>query len=115
MGDHATEALADLLGALAHPDRLRLLLRLTEGECDVATLAEAMGLSQPRTSQHLGLLRAHHVVGVQRDGRRHVYSLAHEGLPAWLAEGAAFLVEDAERSKTMVDALRALALGFEGG
>ena len=25
------------------------------------------------------------------------------------------LVEDAERSKTMVDALRALALGFEGG
>ena len=109
----ATDALAELLGALAHPDRLNLLLRLAEGPCDVATLAETLGLSQPRTSQHLALLRSHHVVSVERDGRRHVYSLAHEGLPAWLADGAAFLIEDAERAKSTVSALRALALRFE--
>jgi ArsR family transcriptional regulator len=99
------EALADLLGAVSHPDRLRLLVALHEGEREVAALSEALDLSQPRTSQHLALLRAHHLVEARRDGRRNVYSLTHPELVPWIAEGARFLVEDAERQADLADNL----------
>jgi DNA-binding transcriptional ArsR family regulator len=102
------EPLADLLGALAHPDRLRLVMAIGDGECDVASLSAEVELSQPRTSQHLALLRAHHVVEVRKDGRRSLYSLTHPELLPWLAQAAHFLERDATRAATLADHLSAL-------
>ncbi|MFK7927739.1 MAG: ArsR/SmtB family transcription factor [Myxococcota bacterium] len=102
---HAAESLADLLGALGHPDRLRLLLALREGEHDVATLARQASLSQPRTSQHLALLRAHHLVAAKKQGRRSMYSLMQPELLPWLAQAASFLEADAQRSAGLAERL----------
>lgn len=108
-------ALADLLGALSHPDRLRLLISLEPGEQDVATLAKAAQLSQPRTSQHLALLKAHQLVEVRKEGRRSFYSLTQPALIPWLGQAAAFLEEEAERSAALAGVLGGLAtqLGAE--
>lgn len=110
------EALADLLGAISHPDRLRLLLALGDGEQDVASLSSAAGLSQPRTSQHLALLRAHHLVASRREGRRAMYALTQPELLPWLGQAAMFLEHDAERTASLAEQLSGLAmrLGVEG-
>ena len=89
--DEAFSELADLLGAISHPDRLKLLLELRDAPRDVASLTAACALSQSRTSQHLGLLKAHHLVQATRDGRRVFYSLVRPELSQWLIEGVAFL------------------------
>ena len=109
MTDPALEAMADFLGALAHPDRLQLLLAVHRGERDVATLAQAVGLSQPRTSQHLALLRAHRLVVSRRDGRRALYRAADPDLVPWLVRGATFLAEEAQRQADLIEGLERLA------
>ena len=48
-----TEELVSQLRALADPVRLRLVALCARGECSVSELAEVLGLSQPRVSQHL--------------------------------------------------------------
>ena len=89
--DAALEELADLLGVISHPDRLKILLELRSEPRDVASLTAACSLSQSRTSQHLGLLKAHHLVQSKRDGRRVYYTLTQPELAQWLIAGAAFL------------------------
>lgn len=109
------EAMADLLGALSHPDRLRLLMALDGGERDVASLAASARLSQPRTSQHLALLKAHNLVVARREGRRSLYTLAQPAVLPWLGQAAGFLERDAERSAELADGLGGLAARLIGG
>lgn len=68
--------LADVLGLLADPTRLRLLVALLEaGEMCVCDLAAATGQSESTVSHALRLLRAHRVVAVRRDRRMAFYRL----------------------------------------
>jgi DNA-binding transcriptional ArsR family regulator len=64
-----------LLKLLASEQRLMLLCRLLQGECAVGDLAQAVGLSQSATSQHLAKLRAEHLVGTRRAGQTIYYVL----------------------------------------
>ena len=63
--------LADIFKMLGHPDRVRIIEELRNGEKDVNTLMETLKLQGSRVSQHLSLLRAHRVVEERRDGRHH--------------------------------------------
>jgi len=87
----ALDELADLLGAVSHPDRLKLLLALRDGPMDVASLKSAVGISQSRTSQHLGLLKAHRLLTSERDGRRVRYAIADRRVVEWVFTGVGFL------------------------
>jgi len=87
----ALTELADLLGLLGNADRLRILQELREGPRDVASLVKAVGTSQSRTSQHLGLLKAHHLVLARREGRRVFYELRNPDLARWMLGGFDFL------------------------
>ena len=69
------QVLAETLGALSSPGRLRMLTELLEGERGVDELATAAGLSQSATSHHLRLLRSLRLVRFRRDGRRILYRL----------------------------------------
>lgn len=63
--DHA----AEILKALAHPIRLRLLTKLLRQEDYVSRLARELGVSQPVISQQLGVLKSHGLVRSEtRDG-----------------------------------------------
>lgn len=83
--------LADIFKAIAHPDRIRMIEELRAGGLDVNTLAERLGLSGPRVSQHLGLLRLHRMVEDRREGRRAVYSLVQPEFAAWILDALAFV------------------------
>lgn len=97
--------LASLFGLFGHADRLTLLEELREGERDVHSLTEALGISQSRVSQHLSLLRAHRVVHERRDGRHVIYRLADPGLVTWLLEGVRFVEHEACRARELQDAV----------
>lgn len=68
--------LADVLGLLGDPTRLRLLAALLEaGEMCVGDLSAATGHSESVVSHALRLLRAHRVVSVRRAHRMAYYRL----------------------------------------
>ncbi|MBL8521655.1 MAG: helix-turn-helix transcriptional regulator [Betaproteobacteria bacterium] len=65
-----------LLKTLSNPDRLLLLCRISQGECSVGELEEALEIHQPTLSQQLGVLRDEGLVDTRRDGKRIYYSIA---------------------------------------
>ncbi len=70
-------AVADVLRALANERRLMLLCKMAEwGEASVGSLAEAVGLSQSATSQHLGKMREEGIVEFRREGQTLWYRIA---------------------------------------
>ncbi|WP_030774420.1 ArsR/SmtB family transcription factor [Streptomyces sp. NRRL F-2664] len=66
--------------ALADPIRCRLLLALREAPAYPSDLAEALGVSRTRLSNHLACLRDCGLVVAVPQGRRTRYELAHERL-----------------------------------
>ncbi len=68
---------ADVLRALANERRLMLLCKMAEwGEASVGSLADAVGLSQSATSQHLGKMREEGIVDFRREGQTLWYRIA---------------------------------------
>jgi DNA-binding transcriptional ArsR family regulator len=67
---------ATILRAMASPARLRFVRALASGPWEVHDLADALGLSQAATSQHLAALRSVGVVEATRDGRTVAYRLS---------------------------------------
>ncbi|MCX0244717.1 ArsR/SmtB family transcription factor [Streptomyces drozdowiczii] len=74
------EVLARFGRALADPIRCRILLALRESPAYPADLADAIGVSRTRLSNHLACLRDCGLVVAIPDGRRTRYELADERL-----------------------------------
>lgn len=77
-----------LWNALADRNRRAVLDALAEGELSVGELVERLGMSQPRTSKHLRVLREAGLVRVQTQGPRRLYRVEPRPmaeLDAWLA------------------------------
>ncbi len=103
----AIRELADLLGVLAHPDRIRIVEELRAGERDVGTLAQTLEVAPARVSQHLSMLRAHRIVQKRRESRHVYYHLAHPELAAWLLRGFDFLQTEATQLRASIADTRA--------
>ncbi len=69
---------ANFLKSLGHPDRLRLLCVILDGEKTVGEIEHHVGASQSSISQHLAKLRSQDIVTCRRDGRRILYSISDE-------------------------------------
>ncbi|MCX4965820.1 ArsR/SmtB family transcription factor [Streptomyces sp. NPDC079020] len=74
------EVLARFGRALADPIRCRLLLALREAPAHPSDLADALGISRTRLSNHLACLRDCGLVVAVPEGRRTRYELADERL-----------------------------------
>lgn len=74
------DVLARFGHALADPIRCRVLLALREAPAYPAELAEALGISRTRLSNHLACLRDCGLVVTSPDGRRMRYELADHRL-----------------------------------
>jgi DNA-binding transcriptional ArsR family regulator len=87
LADEADRAarIADVLKALAHPLRLRLVAVLCEGNQHVTGLAERLGVTQPLVSQQLRILRMRGLVEARTESGRAVYRLAEPRLPELIA------------------------------
>lgn len=87
--------------ALAEPNRRRMLDVLRVQPCAVGELARRVGLAQPQTSKHLGVLRAAGLVTVHADAQRRVY----QAEPSALAEIDTWLAPYRQMWNTSLDAL----------
>lgn len=56
------EMVAAFLAAMANPVRLDVLISLSNGERDVGSLAQELGITQSALSQHLAKLRKTNIV-----------------------------------------------------
>jgi DNA-binding transcriptional ArsR family regulator len=75
----------DAFAVIADPTRRRILDALRDGAADVGELVAQLDISQPLASKHLAVLRNAGAVEVQVDGKRRIYQLAEDPLPAVLA------------------------------
>jgi len=66
---------ARVLKALANESRLKIVDRLSHGECSVGELIEMIGSDPSTVSKHLAVLRAHGIVNDRRDGNVVYYTL----------------------------------------
>jgi len=71
-----TERAAHVLRMAAEPKRLTILELVREAPRNVGEICNALGVAQPRASNHLRLLRLTGLVASRRDGKRVVYSVA---------------------------------------
>lgn len=73
--DSILKAVAIFFKTIAHPDRIRLIGLLKNGEMDVSELQNAMGVSQSSVSQHLKILKFNGLVESRHSGKHHYYYL----------------------------------------
>lgn len=88
-----------LFDVLAEPTRRRILDEVRERERSVGELVGRLGMSQPRVSKHLAVLRAAGLVDVRQDAQRRLYRVRPAPLAeldAWLEPYRPFLAERPE-------------------
>ncbi|MET7996777.1 metalloregulator ArsR/SmtB family transcription factor [Amycolatopsis sp. NPDC005232] len=107
-----TEA-GHLLGALAAPIRMAIVLQLREAERSVHELVDALDIAQPLISQHLRVLKTAGVVQGERRGREVVYRLIDDHLAHIVANAVDHVSEHPGRSEEP-DELRARYLRRRG-
>ncbi|HTL28335.1 MAG TPA: metalloregulator ArsR/SmtB family transcription factor [Tepidisphaeraceae bacterium] len=73
--DQDLEQLTTLFRLLSDKTRLNILMLLAQGERNVTTLCQELGLPQPTVSHHLGLLRMNNIIGNRRNGKQVFYNL----------------------------------------
>ena len=84
MNQHVAAA-ADLLKALAHPERLRVLCQLVEGEKGVGELLAHSQLGQSAFSQQLSVLKRQGLIRSRKVSQQIYYSLVSEAAADVLA------------------------------
>jgi DNA-binding transcriptional ArsR family regulator len=72
---------ADLLKAIADPDRLKIIQYLADGAHSVGEIAEAIDEKMVNVSHHLGVLRHAGFVIAKKQGRFVAYALSPEFFP----------------------------------
>jgi len=68
---------AELCKMLSHPTRLKILEQLKREKKTVKEIVNAVGLSQPTVSQHLGELKKRGLVSSEREGTNMLYSIKY--------------------------------------
>jgi DNA-binding transcriptional ArsR family regulator len=64
---------SQVLKALSHPVRLKILKVLLDNECCVTDVSNALGITQATSSQHLTILKNSGIVYPQKKGARAYY------------------------------------------
>ena len=75
---HSTEA--DLFKALGHPDRLKILELLRQGERCVCEIYPVLGMVQPNVSRHLTALKKEGLLQSRKEGLKVIYCVSDERL-----------------------------------
>ncbi|WP_067245963.1 ArsR/SmtB family transcription factor [Microbacterium resistens] len=88
------EVKANLFKGLSHPVRVRVLEVLcSQPETSVSELLADTGLEASHLSQHLSVLRKHHLVAAERRGSLVFYRVAHPQVVDLLSAARALLTE----------------------
>lgn len=71
------EKAAEVLKAVAHPVRLKIIEFLRHGEHTVSDLHQSLGTTQAYMSQQLGIMKSRGVLCSRRDGNQVYYALTN--------------------------------------
>lgn len=94
------EVKANLFKGMAHPVRVRVLELLSASpDVSVTELLSDMNVEASRLSQHLSVLRTHHLVVSERRGSQVFYSLAYPRVAELLATAKMLLGEVLESTQ----------------
>jgi DNA-binding transcriptional ArsR family regulator len=99
---------SDVFNAIAEPQRREILVRLRAGERPVTALARELGMTQPRASKHLRVLREVGLVRGRKAGKQRLYALDARGLRPlheWSGGFERFWNESFDRLETYVQDL----------
>lgn len=69
---------AELLKVLGHPERLTIILLTLDREMCVKDLVEILGISQPKVSQHVGLMKELGILSFRKEGTKVLYRTTSE-------------------------------------
>jgi DNA-binding transcriptional ArsR family regulator len=69
----------DIFGALADPNRRKILLLLSAGVLTVSALVEQFEVSRPAISKHIKILEENNLVAVTDQGRERFCELQQQG------------------------------------
>lgn len=83
--DLASAQASDLIKALAHPARLRIVCALSGREYSVTELSNSVGAPIPAVSRHLALLRKDRIVRARRARQTMLYSLGNARIGNFVA------------------------------
>ncbi len=73
MADKIHTLQADILKAIAHPTRIKILQQLQEGERCVCEIFPALNIEQPNVSRHLSILKKEGIVSSRKEGLKVIY------------------------------------------
>ncbi|GAA4521078.1 metalloregulator ArsR/SmtB family transcription factor [Brachybacterium paraconglomeratum] len=103
------EVKANLFKGLAHPYRIRILELLADAdEVSVAALQADTELEPSHLSQHLSVLRRHHLVASERRASHVYYRLADPRIRELLAVARALLLTMLSEDRDRLDAAQSL-------
>ena len=107
--------LSDILKAIAHPVRLRILRALSGTERNVGEIDEAANVGQPALSQQLAVLRKAGVVATRKDAKLVFYRIEEDRILAVSKDLAALIAgeprEGPSRRRATPDAANFARLG----
>lgn len=69
------EQMSEMLKAIAHPARLKIIAGLLKNECNVSQIQLALRLPQSTISQHLKVLRNVGIIKGRREGTKVCYKV----------------------------------------
>ena len=71
---------AELLKVLGHPERLAIVLLTLNREMCVKELVEALQISQPKVSQHVGLMKEVGLLTFRKEGTKVLYRVSDQAI-----------------------------------
>jgi ArsR family transcriptional regulator len=70
---------AEILKVMGHPERLEILkLLLLNREMCIKEICENLGFTQPKVSQHIGIMKEVEIVKSRKEGTRNIYYIDSE-------------------------------------
>jgi ArsR family transcriptional regulator len=104
------EIKANLFKALAHPARIRVLEILSANgqPTPVSEILARTDIEPTLLSQHLAVLKRHHVVTNHRIGNAVFYEMAHPKISELLAIARVFLADTLGAQRDQLKAIKAL-------
>lgn len=96
---------AEVLTALAHPLRLKILEKLRNGACCVCKIIPYVGGGQSNVSRHLAILRKAGIVSSEKKGLEVWYKVTDNRIFKIIDLIKEFVVEDLSKSQQLLRAM----------
>ena len=94
LDEHTGAHVAELFRAFSDTSRVRIMSALLDGEKNVSTLAELVGITESAVSHHMRGLRQTHIVTARRNGKEVYYSITDPHIVTLFKQGVEHIRDD---------------------